>query len=67
MRMTAKDLTKKDRTELTDMLAEERATLRNLEFKVGEGQLKDVRSLRESKRTIARILTALNSLEEETA
>lgn len=64
--MTAKDLTKKSKKELTDMLAEERANLRNLEFKVGEGQLKDVRSLRESKRTIARILTALNSLQEET-
>lgn len=64
--MTAKDLTKKTRDELTEMLAEERATLRNLEFKVGEGQLKDVRSLRESKKTIARILTALNNLQQET-
>lgn len=63
--MKMSDLQKKDRDELQEMLAEQRAVLRKRTFQVGEGQLKDVRSIREIKKTIARILTALNNTQPQ--
>ena len=45
--------------ELADLLAEKRATLRQLRFQVAGGGLKNVRSIRVMKKTIAKIFTAL--------
>lgn len=55
---------KKSEKELHDLLEEKRAHLRTLRYKVGEGQLKDVREIRETKKIIAQVLTVLNQPEE---
>ncbi len=55
------DITRKTEKELHDMLAEQREILRDLRFHASEGQLKKVRSIREAKKNIAKILTALNN------
>ncbi len=49
----------KNETELRKLLAEEREKLRDLRFRVSQAQLKDVREVRASRRSIAHILTAL--------
>lgn len=55
------DLAQKSEKELHDLLEKTRVEFQNLTFKVRENQLKDVRAIRSAKRTIARILTELNT------
>jgi len=57
--MTIKELTGKNTAELTRLLSTEREKLRDLRFKVAQGQLKDVREVREARHTVARIMTLL--------
>jgi ribosomal protein L29 len=59
--MEFKELTNKSEAELQKMLAETRDELRELKFKDASHQLKDVRQVREAKKKIATILTALNT------
>lgn len=62
--MDYKDVAIKGEQELKTLLAEERAKLRGLRFQVSERQLKNVRTIREAKRTIARILTKLSNAKQ---
>lgn len=59
--MEPQHLTGKSEGELQRMLKAEREKLRDLRFRISGGQLKDVRELRVVRKTIARILTALNA------
>ena len=59
--MTIKELKPKSKAELTHLLSTEREKLRDLRFKVAQGQLKDVREVREARHTVARIMTLLKS------
>lgn len=59
--MTIKELKSKTESELQDLLADNRWKLKDLRFKNANGQLKDVREMRETKQIIARILTVLNA------
>lgn len=53
------ELKDKGPVELQKLLTEQREKLREHRFKVANGQLKDVREIRELRRTIARIMTKL--------
>ena len=53
------DLKQKSDKELKEVLNEQRAHLRTLQFKVSERQLKQVHEINKTKKIIARILTAL--------
>ena len=55
--MTAKQITEK--------LSELRAQVRDIRFKVASQQAKNVRELRNNKKTIARLLTVLRTKENE--
>ncbi len=55
--MTIQELRAKTSLELTNLLAESRRALVDLRMKVAVGQLKDVREIRETRKTIAQILT----------
>jgi len=44
---------------LYSLLASSREKIRDLKFKIASGQLKNVREVRETKKTIAQILTLL--------
>lgn len=59
--MTIKELQTKTEGELQDLLADQRFHLKDLRFKNANGQLKDVREMRETRQDIARILTVLNA------
>lgn len=61
--MDIKELRKKEQAELHKLLKLNRERLRDLRFKVAAKQHKDVRDVRETKRTIARILTVLKEKE----
>lgn len=50
-------------TELERMLAEERAKLHGLNLKMSVNQLKNVREIRLTKKTIAQLHTALRALD----
>ncbi|MFH1030891.1 MAG: 50S ribosomal protein L29 [bacterium] len=56
------ELKGKSKKEMENFLAEKRAQLTELKFKVATDSLKDMRELRVIKKDIARLLTALNSL-----
>ncbi len=58
--MEIKELKSKSQPELKKLLGETRERLRELRFKAANGQLKDVRDIREQRRIIARILTLTN-------
>lgn len=53
------DLKNKIKKDLTEMLLEKREELRNLRFSASSHQLKQVHKIKEIKRDISRILTAL--------
>lgn len=53
------DLRKKSESELQQLLKQQRETVRDLRFKVTAKQHKDVRELREAKKSVARILTSI--------
>lgn len=55
--MTIKELRQLSETERTRLLQESRDKVRELRFKVARRELKNVREVRELKKTIARILT----------
>ena len=62
------ELKQKPISELRTLLVEQRGHLRELEFQVSEGQLKQIHKIKLTKKTIARMLTLLqadkiNSLE----
>ena len=59
--MEYKDLKNKTLKELKELLAEKRNELRELNFKVSENQLKNVRSIRKAKKEVAQILTVINT------
>ena len=61
--MEFKELKSKNKGELHKILTELREKSRDLRFKVASKQFKDVREIREVKKTIARILTLLNKEE----
>lgn len=58
--MDIKDLKNSSKSELHKMLAEKRNEVRELKFKVHEGQLKTVDKIKKIKKDIARILTVIN-------
>jgi len=62
--MEVKELRKKNKSNLHKLLADEREKLRVLRFKDANKQLKDIRELRVTKKTISKILTLLNVEEE---
>lgn len=59
--MDYQELHNKSIKELHELLAEKRDELREGVFKIGENQLKKVRTIRALKKDIARILTAINA------
>lgn len=59
--MTSKDLIQKTEAELTKLASDARAEIRDLRFKISARQHAKVRSIRDLKRDLARILTALKS------
>jgi len=65
--MEIKDLKKKKVSELHKILAETRDRIRELRFKDANKQLKNIREIRDNKKTVAKILTLLNLKEESSA
>ena len=63
--MKQKEIVQKSKEELIKLLAESREHLRDLRFKVVNKQLKNVREIRDLKRTIARASTRLAVLERQ--
>lgn len=61
------DLKNKTDKELHELLAEKRHELRELKFKVGEKQLKNVHSISLVRLVIARVLTLLKSRQNQVA
>ena len=61
------DLTSKTEKELQALLAQKRDALRELRFKVSEGQLKQTHLISEMKRDVAHVLTALNARRHDEA
>jgi len=61
--MKVKELKLKTKDELKQLLAEYGAKLRELNFKLANKQLKNIREVRSVKKTIARILTILKQKE----
>ncbi|PIR76088.1 MAG: 50S ribosomal protein L29 [Candidatus Magasanikbacteria bacterium CG10_big_fil_rev_8_21_14_0_10_42_10] len=54
------ELRQKTKEDLKALLTEKRAFLRELEFQAHEGQLKQIHTLKQTKKLIAQILTLLN-------
>ncbi|PIR69759.1 MAG: 50S ribosomal protein L29 [Candidatus Niyogibacteria bacterium CG10_big_fil_rev_8_21_14_0_10_46_36] len=59
--MKMKDIQNRNTEELMQMLKDNRGGLRDFRFQVGQGKAKNNKQGREMKRTIARILTHLNT------
>jgi len=59
--MKARELIKKSEKELHKTLDESREKLRQLNFDLASGKVKNVREIRRIKRDIARILTIINN------
>ncbi len=62
--MNPKDLRLKTRDELTRLATEMRANIRDLRFKIATRQHSKVRTIRNAKRDLARVLTALKEKKE---
>lgn len=60
--MTIKELRQLSENELQRILAEAREKLRELRFRAARRELKNVREVREARKTIARILTINQSI-----
>lgn len=60
--MKIKELRDKTKEELDDLLKIKRESWRSLRFRISNKETKDVRELRETKKTIAQILTLLKGL-----
>lgn len=63
--MKIREIRAKSTQELKEMYEDLTQKLRDLNFKLASGQLKDVREVRKAKKTIARILTVLKERKEE--
>ncbi len=63
--MDFNELLQKDAETLTTLLSEKRALLRELRFKIREGQLKNVKAIRPVREEIAQIATALTKLKKQ--
>jgi ribosomal protein L29 len=59
--MDFKELQQKENAELMKLLSEKRALLRELRFKILEGQMKNVKASRTIRKEIAQIETILTS------
>ena len=59
--MDFKELQQKENAELMKLLSEKRARLRELRFKILEGQMKNVKASRTIRKEIAQIETILTS------
>ncbi len=59
--MNAKELEQKTPQELTKLLAELRANVRDLRFKIATRQHRKVRTIREVKKDLARVTAALSA------
>lgn len=57
--MKIKDLHSKNKEELMGLMKENRNSLREFRFQVGQGKVKNNKQGREIKKTIARILTLM--------
>ncbi|MDD5071992.1 MAG: 50S ribosomal protein L29 [Patescibacteria group bacterium] len=60
--MEFKELKNKEEKELQKILSQTREKLRDLRFKDANKQLKNIREIRKTRETIARVLTLLNKL-----
>lgn len=60
--MTIKELRQMSETELGQLLSQSREKLREMRFKAARRELKNVREVRTTKATIARILTLLKKI-----
>lgn len=58
--MKKSELQKLPKEEMNQLLYDQKNTLREMRFSIGQGQLKNIRSIRNVKKTIARILTHNN-------
>lgn len=65
LHMDFKELKVKSENELHRLLADLRNRLRELRFKDASKQLKNVREIRQSKTTVANILTLLNNKDKQ--
>ncbi len=63
--MKAKELEKMSTKQLEKTLLETKAHLQELRFKLSAGKLKNPHQIKETKKTIARILTVLNKKVKE--
>jgi ribosomal protein L29 len=59
--MEMKELTTKTTADLHKLLAQSREKLRELRFKDSNRQLKNIREIRQTRETVAQILTVLNT------
>lgn len=62
--MEFSELKNKSEKELKELLAEKNTELQEMRFKISERQLKNVRLVREIRKTVARIMTALSFLKK---
>lgn len=58
--MKIKELREKNERELASLLESSRDLLRSLRFRVAANQEKDVREVRQTRKTVARIMTLLS-------
>lgn len=63
--MDFNELLQKDLEQLMTLLSEKRALLRELRFKIKEGQLKNVKSIKPVRQEIAQIATAITRLKKQ--
>lgn len=63
--MDFKELQQKESSELMKLLSEKRVLLRELRFKILEGQLKDVKASKRIRKEIAQIETVLASQKQK--
>ena len=64
MKLTMKDIRTKERPELGRLLKETQTEIRQLKVKVAAQDLKDVRALRNLRRSVARLSTRLSEFKE---
>ncbi len=65
--MEFKEIKNKNLSELNKLLAESRDRLRDLMFKDANKQLKNIREIRQIRKTIAQVLTVINKNQQTKA
>ena len=65
--MKPNEIRQKSKEELTRMIAELNGNIRDMRFKIATRQHNKVRSLREAKKDLARILTVLRELQTKSS